>query len=75
MPTRDPERWDEVADHVYVRRVGGEVKGPDATEAALALAASYGLDITEVVGTGSGGRITKWDVENYLAEDDYPEDD
>ena len=66
----DEDRWDEVTPGVHVRRVGGEVKGPAATESALEMAAAYGVDLSEVTGTGANGRITKADVEKYLEEDD-----
>lgn len=66
----DEERWDEVAPGVHIRRVDGERKGPDATEAAIKIAIAYGVDLSEVEGSGSGGRITKWDVERYLTKDD-----
>jgi len=66
MPhVHDDSRWIETEEHVFVRAVGGE--GPNATDGALELATSEGLDITEVTGTGKGGRITKADVEAYLA--------
>lgn len=42
----------------------------DATEAARDLANEHGVDLNEVEGTGADGRITKDDVENYLAEAD-----
>lgn len=40
----------------------------DATDAARALAGEHGLDLATVQGTGSGGRITKGDVEKALAD-------
>jgi pyruvate/2-oxoglutarate dehydrogenase complex dihydrolipoamide acyltransferase (E2) component len=40
----------------------------NATSGAVDLAESEGVDLTQVEGTGDGGRITKADVENYLAE-------
>lgn len=38
----------------------------DATDGALELAESEGVDLAGVEGTGSSGRITKSDVEKYL---------
>lgn len=38
----------------------------DATDAALVLAEDKGLDLSQIEGTGHGGRITKGDVENYI---------
>jgi len=40
----------------------------NATQGAVDLAESEGVDLTQVQGTGDGGRITKADVEAYLAE-------
>lgn len=40
----------------------------NATEAAVELAAAHDLDLSGVIGTGAGGRITKDDVEILLAE-------
>jgi len=36
--------------------------------AVLKLAAKYGVDLTRVPGTGLGGRVTRKDVERYIAE-------
>ena len=36
--------------------------GPDATDAAKALAAEHQIDLANVTGTGADGRITKDDV-------------
>lgn len=41
---------------------------PQMSKAAAALIAEHGLDPTEIVGSGGKGRITKPDVEAYLAE-------
>lgn len=38
----------------------------DATEAAKKLAAQNGVDLSDVTGSGVGGRITKGDVEKAL---------
>src|ERR687885_78017 len=32
------------------------------------LAAEYGIDISEISGTGTGGRVTKKDIESYIEE-------
>jgi 2-oxoisovalerate dehydrogenase E2 component (dihydrolipoyl transacylase) len=32
------------------------------------LAAEHGIDISEISGTGTGGRVTKKDIENYIKE-------
>lgn len=37
-----------------------------ATEAALKLAEEYGIDLSQVTGTGQDGRITKADVEELI---------
>lgn len=39
----------------------------DATDAAVRLAEESGVDLKDVVGTGSGGRIIKSDVEAFLS--------
>lgn len=46
-----------------------QAPAPDlnATPAAVRLALAEGLDLTEVAGSGAGGRITKADVEAALA--------
>lgn len=38
-----------------------------ATPIAKKMAKEYGIDLVEVTGTGSGGRITREDVERYLS--------
>ena len=43
------------------------LKEPEASDAAVALAAEQGLGLALVPGTGSGGRIVKQDVVDYLA--------
>lgn len=40
----------------------------DATDAARELANENSVDLNEVAGTGADGRVTKDDVENYIAE-------
>ena len=42
----------------------------DATSGALELAEAEGVNLQEVEGTGQGGRVTKDDVENFLASQD-----
>lgn len=42
-------------------------EGPDATDAAKALAAEHGIDLASVTGTGAEGRITKDDVASVVA--------
>lgn len=41
----------------------------EATESAQQLALDEGIDLSEVTGSGAGGRILKSDVERYLEED------
>lgn len=40
---------------------------PSATPVAQRIAAEHGVDLADVPGTGPGGRVTKEDVEAYLA--------
>lgn len=40
----------------------------EATVAAMDLAEEHGVDLSQVSGTGEDGRITKPDVEAYIAE-------
>jgi pyruvate dehydrogenase E2 component (dihydrolipoamide acetyltransferase) len=40
----------------------------EATDAAKALAAEHGVDITTVQGSGSGGRVTQDDVKALLPD-------
>jgi pyruvate/2-oxoglutarate dehydrogenase complex dihydrolipoamide acyltransferase (E2) component len=42
----------------------------NATQGAVDLAEAENVDLAQVQGTGDGGRITKADVESYLAEQD-----
>lgn len=46
---------------------------PDATVAAIGLAESLGVDLSEVEGSGVEGRITKPDVEAFLENADVEE--
>ena len=41
------------------------LREPEVTRAAKGFAREHGIDLFDVVGTGSGGRITKADVETY----------
>ena len=79
MPQYDTSRWAAGPDGSRYRVVGGGTEEGvviDVTEGAQDLAAAYGVDLTEVVGTGSGGRITKADVESHLeSEDDDADND
>lgn len=47
----------------------------DATDSARELANSEGVDLNEVEGTGADGRVTKGDVENYLADRSQDDDE
>lgn len=38
----------------------------DATEAAVELADAHGIDLDQVEGTGTDGRVTKQDVEDAI---------
>lgn len=71
----DTNRWVIAADGSRTRVAGGSVsQDVDATDSASELAAAHGVDLSAVTGSGSGGRVTKADVEDYLeAEDDEDE--
>lgn len=66
MSRINEERWEEVGDGSYRRRSGAagtvEEDGPNATDAAVALADELGVDLSAVEGTGAEGRITVGDV-------------
>ena len=47
----------------------------DATDSAVELADSEGVDLSEVEGTGTGGKVTKADVEAHLEAQDGEESD
>ena len=74
---RDELREDILAESGPDARTGEEAASPadadtsesgtDATKAARDLAAERGIDLADVKGTGSDGRITKDDVENHSA--------
>ncbi len=42
----------------------------DATDSAIALAQEYEIDLSDVNGSGSGGRILKSDVQDLLSEEE-----
>lgn len=44
----------------------------DATDGAVELADAEGVDLSKVKGTGEGGRVTKGDVEDYVAAHPEP---
>lgn len=44
-----------------------EVQAPPATDSARKLAREHGIDLSAVEGTGSGGKITKADVEKHVS--------
>lgn len=50
-----------------LRRTGGARQGPRVKASPLAkkLAAERGIDLSRLTGTGPGGRIVRFDVENY----------
>ena len=47
-------------------RVQQDVERPHASPVARRMAEEHGLDLTRVEGTGTGGRVTRDDVERYL---------
>lgn len=49
---------------------GQSSSSPEATDAAVAYAKDQNVDLADVKGTGSGGRITKDDVEAYVKAHD-----
>jgi len=51
-------------------READEEAGENATDAARELAAAEGVSLSEVEGTGTDGRITKDDVQNYIDDRD-----
>lgn len=72
MPAQyDASRW-VVADNGSRTRVVTNVADyeVEATDAALEEAAEHGVKIGEVEGTGAGGRITKQDVADHIADED-----
>lgn len=55
--------YSELLDVVEVDKESTEI---NATSAAIELAKNEGVDLSQVVGTGNDGRITKADVEDHL---------
>jgi pyruvate/2-oxoglutarate dehydrogenase complex dihydrolipoamide acyltransferase (E2) component len=49
-----------------------EEEGPNATEAAIALAAEKGINLTEIRGTGKDGSVTKDDVADHISKHGDP---
>ena len=47
-----------------------EVPGPNATDKALALADEHALDLVLIEGSGVGGRITVFDVEAAINQEE-----
>ena len=47
--------------------------GPDATDAAKALAAEHNIDLATVAGSGADGRIIQSDVQALIPEENEPE--
>ena len=75
MPAKDLTRWALNEDGSWSRYSnddkphGAEPDGyVDATSGAITAAEALGIDLSAVTGTGSGGRITKADVENAAEE-------
>lgn len=78
MTVKDPDRWEETEEPgVYRRRQADptELGYPpenetfipsDATASAIKLADEHGISLSNIVGTGKDGRITKTDVEAVL---------
>lgn len=58
----------EQADALLAQAANFADPNVDATEAAVALAADEGVELTSVTGTGSGGRVTVDDVRAAAAE-------
>jgi pyruvate/2-oxoglutarate dehydrogenase complex dihydrolipoamide acyltransferase (E2) component len=68
---RCPTCWERVVVEKETPSIEMDVEGhngplPEATPSACALAAEHGIDLANVQGSGSGGRITKRDVEALL---------
>ena len=71
-----PDSLAAVKPFEHVKSDGQEIANADedafveveitVTEAALALSEEYGIDLADVEGTGSGGRILKSDVERHI---------
>jgi pyruvate/2-oxoglutarate dehydrogenase complex dihydrolipoamide acyltransferase (E2) component len=74
-------RIDSAPPSEVINRVGGVVVRPmDAapqgeghhSPAVRQLAAEHGVDLSQVKGTGTGGRITKKDVQDFIAQSGSP---
>ncbi len=72
-----PARWDGGKKSVLARGtheaqvapvIAEPTVGPNATDAAKAFAAEHSVDLAEITGTGSEGRITKDDVVAWREE-------
>lgn len=56
------------ATDLEIAAAGGQGQSDvDATDAAVELADSEGIDLADVEGTGRDGKVTKGDVEDYIA--------
>jgi 2-oxoglutarate dehydrogenase E2 component (dihydrolipoamide succinyltransferase) len=53
-------------------RAAAEAERPHASPVARRMAEEHGLDLSRVEGTGTGGRVTREDVERYLQPGDRP---
>lgn len=66
----EAEAAPEAVPEVAVEVTPPEEETPAATDAAKALAAMKGVDITTVEGTGAEGRVTKDDVQQAVTQED-----
>lgn len=70
MPGKDMDRWVEVEEGVFTRRLTETVEeGIKATAGAVSAADELGINLSTVTGTGKGGQITKADVEAAATEE------
>jgi 2-oxoglutarate dehydrogenase E2 component (dihydrolipoamide succinyltransferase) len=53
-------------------RAAAEAERPHASPVARRIAEEHGIDLSRVEGTGTGGRVTREDVERYLQPGDRP---
>lgn len=70
LPIEDNPLADEISDDYGADAEDAAeeaAEGIDATTGAVEFAQANNVDLHEVTGTGTDGRITKADVENYLA--------
>ena len=63
-----PEGHPAAISEDYAAEHGAFVEDIDATDGAKELASEQSVDLRQVAGTGQDGRITKGDVEDYIAE-------